>query len=82
MKIDIVGKRYWWFALSLVFILPGLFSIVTEGLKLGIDFTGGTIWELQMSNRSNHHRSTMSLSRSGMATHSSRHPRTTASSFA
>ncbi|HEX7102030.1 MAG TPA: protein translocase subunit SecF [Nitrolancea sp.] len=49
MKIDIVGKRYWWFALSLVFILPGLFSIVTEGLKLGIDFTGGTIWELQMS---------------------------------
>lgn len=49
MKIDIVGKRYWWFALSLLFILPGLFSIVTEGLKLGIDFTGGTIWELQMS---------------------------------
>jgi preprotein translocase subunit SecF len=49
VKIDIVGKRYWWFALSLLFILPGLFSIVTEGLKLGIDFTGGTIWELQMS---------------------------------
>lgn len=49
MKIDIVGKRYWWFALSLVFILPGLFSIVTHGLKLGIDFTGGTIWEIQMS---------------------------------
>lgn len=49
MKIDIVGKRYWWFALSLLFILPGLFSIATHGLKLGIDFTGGTIWELQMS---------------------------------
>src|SRR6185437_12959495 len=49
VKIDIVGKRYWWFALSLLFILPGLFSIATHGLKLGIDFTGGTIWELQMS---------------------------------
>ena len=49
MKINIVGKRYWWFGLSLVFILPGLFSLVAHGLNLGIDFTGGTIWELQMS---------------------------------
>ncbi len=49
MKLNIVGKRYWWFGLSLLVILPGLFSLVTSGLKLGIDFTGGTIWELQMS---------------------------------
>ncbi|HEX3723522.1 MAG TPA: protein translocase subunit SecF [Nitrolancea sp.] len=49
MKINIVGKRYWWFGLSLLFILPGLFSLVAHGLNLGIDFTGGTIWEIQMS---------------------------------
>ncbi len=49
MKLNIVGKRYWWFGLSLLVILPGLFSLATHGLKLGIDFTGGTIWELQMS---------------------------------
>ncbi len=49
MKFNIVGKRYWWFGLSLLVILPGVFSLATHGLKLGIDFTGGTIWELQMS---------------------------------
>ncbi|HVB63658.1 MAG TPA: protein translocase subunit SecF [Nitrolancea sp.] len=49
MKLNIVGKRYWWFGLSLLFILPGLFSLAVHGLNLGIDFTGGTIWELQMS---------------------------------
>jgi preprotein translocase subunit SecF len=49
VKLNIVGKRYWWFGLSLLFILPGLFSLAVHGLDLGIDFTGGTIWELQMS---------------------------------
>ncbi len=49
MKLNIVGKRYWWFGLSLLVIVPGLFSLVTHGLKLGIDFTGGTTWEIQMS---------------------------------
>lgn len=47
--LDIVGKRYWWFLLSLVVILPGMLSLATHGLKLSIDFTGGTLWELQMS---------------------------------
>lgn len=46
---DIVGKRYYWFLLSLIVILPGVFSLATHGLKLSIDFTGGTIWEIQMS---------------------------------
>ncbi len=51
MKLNIVGKRYWWFGLSLLVILPGLFSLVTHGLKLGIDFTGGTIWEIQLTQK-------------------------------
>lgn len=46
--LNIVGRRYWWFLLSLIIILPGLFSLATHGLRLSIDFTGGTLWELQM----------------------------------
>src|SRR5581483_595620 len=33
------------FVLSTLVILPGLFFLVTSGLKLGIDFTGGTLLE-------------------------------------
>ncbi|HEU5424313.1 MAG TPA: protein translocase subunit SecF [Nitrolancea sp.] len=49
MTLNIVGKRYWWFALSLLIILPGVFFLATEGLRLSIDFTGGTLWEMQFS---------------------------------
>lgn len=39
---DIVGKRYWYFLLSLIIIIPGTISLLTAHLRLGIDFTGGT----------------------------------------
>jgi protein-export membrane protein SecD/preprotein translocase SecF subunit len=51
--LDIVGKRKWYYILSLVFIIPGLigmiFSQIEYGtpLKLGIDFTSGSLMELQ-----------------------------------
>jgi len=46
--LDIVGRRYWYFLLSALIIFPGLVSLVVPpGLKLGVDFTGGTLWELQ-----------------------------------
>jgi preprotein translocase subunit SecF len=41
-RLDFVGRRNWYFALSLVVILPGLVSMVTQGFLLGIDFAGGT----------------------------------------
>lgn len=47
--LDLVGKRYYWFLLSLLVIVPGLISLAVHGLNLSIDFTGGTLWELQMS---------------------------------
>ncbi len=47
--LDLVGKRYYWFLLSLLVIVPGLISLTLHGLNLSIDFTGGTLWELQMS---------------------------------
>jgi len=39
--------RKWWYLLSIIIILPGLVSLIINGLDLGIDFTGGTIWEIQ-----------------------------------
>jgi preprotein translocase subunit SecF len=43
----LVSRRKTWYTVSLILILPGLLSLVLFGLRLGIDFTGGTIWELQ-----------------------------------
>jgi preprotein translocase subunit SecF len=31
----------------LLVIIPGLISLIFSGLKLGIDFTGGTLWEIR-----------------------------------
>jgi preprotein translocase subunit SecF len=47
--IDLVGKRYLWYLISAIAIIPGLLSLIFNGLNLGIDFTGGTSWELQFS---------------------------------
>ena len=44
---DFVGRRKLWFAISSIVILAGLVSLVTRGLNMGIDFEGGTAWELQ-----------------------------------
>ncbi len=45
--IDIVGKRYWFFGISLLVILPGLLALILWGLPLGIDFSGGSLLELR-----------------------------------
>ncbi len=40
--IDIIGKRRFYYIFSLLVIIPGLVSLWLYGLKLSIDFTGGT----------------------------------------
>lgn len=47
MKIDIVGRRYLYFGISLLLILPGLIGLILWGLPLSIDFTGGGYAELR-----------------------------------
>lgn len=47
---DIVGKRYWYFLLSGLIVVPGLIALLLWGLNLSIDFTGGTLLELQFQN--------------------------------
>jgi preprotein translocase subunit SecF len=50
-RLDIVGRRNWFFAVSLLVIIPGLVSIVTRGFLLGIDFAGGTEVTVKFQNR-------------------------------
>jgi len=50
---DIIGKRYWYFLISALLIVPGLiamvYSTVTYGapVRLSIDFTGGSLMVLK-----------------------------------
>ena len=51
---DIIGKRNWFFAFSLVLTIPGLIFILlgpitngAAGLQFSIDYTGGTKWEIR-----------------------------------
>lgn len=46
---DFVGKRYWFFLLSAIVIVPGIISLAVFGLKPGIDFRSGTEMTLQFS---------------------------------
>ena len=47
--MNILGKRYWFFALSLLFIIPGLILLGINGMPLSIDFKGGTLMDLQFT---------------------------------
>jgi preprotein translocase subunit SecF len=46
-NINIIGRRKIWYAISLLIIVPGLISLFTNGLRLGIDFKGGSLLEVQ-----------------------------------
>jgi len=45
--VDIIGKRKWWFIISSILIIPGLIVLIIWDLNLGIDFSGGTLIELE-----------------------------------
>ena len=46
-KADIVGRWKTWFAISGVLLLIGIAAVATNGMNLGIDFTGGTVWQVE-----------------------------------
>src|SRR3954453_18244667 len=53
---DVIGKRRWFYAFSLLITIPGLIFIILtfltggqEGLKFSIDFTGGTVLEVHFA---------------------------------
>jgi preprotein translocase subunit SecF len=41
-RLNIIGRRNLFFALSLLIIIPGIVSMATQRFALGIDFAGGT----------------------------------------
>jgi len=43
----LAGKRHFWFAISGLLLLPGIISLIFSGLQFGVDFTGGTLWQVQ-----------------------------------
>jgi preprotein translocase subunit SecF len=43
---DFLAKRKLFFGLSAIFLAISIFTLATQGLKKGLDFTGGTIFEL------------------------------------
>lgn len=47
--MNLIKYKWLYFILSGLVILPGLFYLVRYGLHLGIDFTGGTLLELQFT---------------------------------
>jgi len=42
---NLMGKKWWFFILSFLVILPGFFSLIFWGLNLGVDFKGGALLE-------------------------------------
>jgi preprotein translocase subunit SecF len=42
----IVRRRYWWFLVSLLIIVPGMISLSLYGLRPSIDFSGGALWDV------------------------------------
>jgi preprotein translocase SecF subunit len=51
---DIIGKRNWFFLFSGLILVPGLIAIALtstsngkQGLQFSIDYTGGTVWQIQ-----------------------------------
>ena len=50
--VDFVGRRKIWFAISAVIIVIGLGSLAIRGFNLGIDFKGGSSWEVLAPNTS------------------------------
>ncbi len=49
----LASKRRLWFAVSLIVMVPGLISLLFFQLNLGIDFTGGSAWEIQFDRQLN-----------------------------
>lgn len=48
-KLHLIKTMNWWFLISACIIVPGIISLIFFGLRLGIDFTGGSLIELRFN---------------------------------
>lgn len=48
-RLNVIGRMRFWFALSILLIVPGVIYALMGGIKPGIDFTGGSEMTLQFT---------------------------------
>jgi len=48
-QLNVIGKRKIWYAISVIIILAGLISFLTQGLNKGLDFTGGNVFQIEFT---------------------------------
>ena len=53
ININFIGLRFVAFGLSAILLLVSIGSLATQGLRLGLDFTGGTLVELHYTSSPN-----------------------------
>lgn len=68
---SLVRRRYWWFALSFIMMVPGLYFLLLHplittgqfrlGLRPSIDFSGGALWEIHFQERTRDQLSTAEI---------------------
>jgi preprotein translocase subunit SecF len=46
-NLNIIGRRKLWYGISLAVLIPCAAALIIFGLRLGIDFTGGSVMEVQ-----------------------------------
>ncbi|MDQ4044797.1 MAG: protein translocase subunit SecF [Chloroflexota bacterium] len=49
----LAARRNLWYLISTILLLPGIVSLIVNGLELGIDFTGGSVWEIRYTEEVN-----------------------------
>ena len=49
-KFDFIGRKYIWFAFSGAVIAIGIAALIIKGLTFGIEFKGGTMFEVAFAN--------------------------------
>jgi preprotein translocase subunit SecF len=47
MKLNVIGSSKIWFAISAVLVVASIVAVATLGLQYGIDFTGGSLIEVE-----------------------------------
>ncbi len=64
--MNLMKYKVWYFVISSLIILPGLYYLLTFGLKLGIDFTGGGLIEYKFEKSIDVNNLKQEISKSGI----------------
>ena len=46
--LNILRRRYWYFGISMLVMIPGILAVAMWGIPLAIDFTGGSKLEIKI----------------------------------